>query len=92
MSFETVHNYYEKQVFDEILIQASKLELPLPPDSLEDAACLALNKLPPRYVRYEVDTTFFLSSEERAAIYSEVTRLVSEALSYVKNNPKSANE
>lgn len=88
MSFETVHNYYEKQVFDEILIQASKLEQPLPSDSLEDAACLALNKLPPRYVRYEVDTTFFLSSEERAAISGEVSRLVAEALAYVKNNPK----
>ena len=32
---------------------------------LADVACVALNRLPPRYMRHEVDFAFYLSDRER---------------------------
>ena len=34
-------------------------------DLLADVACVALNRLPPRYIRHEVDFAFYLSERER---------------------------
>ncbi len=45
---------------------------------LADVACVALNRLPPRYIRHEVDFAFYLSERER----SESDRQVQEAVDY----------
>lgn len=62
--FTSLHNYYEKQVLDLVLDQAGKYPL-LKDDHLPDVACVALNRLPPRYIRHQVDLAFHMTEKER---------------------------
>jgi hypothetical protein len=48
------------------------------PDLLADVACVALNRLPPRYIRHEVDFAFYLTDKER----SENERAIGEAVEF----------
>ena len=63
--FTTLHNYYEKQVVDQVLDLAPNYPL-LKKDHLPDVACVALNRLPPRYIRHQVDLAFHMTEKERA--------------------------
>lgn len=62
--FTTLHNYYEKQVVDQVLDLAPNYPL-LKKDHLPDVACVALNRLPPRYIRHQVDLAFHMTEKER---------------------------
>jgi hypothetical protein len=46
---------------------------------LVDAACLALNMLKPRYIRYSIDMMFHISNAERAEEAAVVDAAVAEA-------------
>ena len=81
MGVDTVHNYYEHLVLDQIPQVNERAREDV--DFLADVACVALNRLPPRYIRHDVDMTFFLSPVELAEIYEKVARAVEEALEYV---------
>jgi hypothetical protein len=74
--FESIHNHYERAVFEEVLAQAAvrAVEARL----LADIACVALNQLPPRYIRHDVDFNFYLTSAER----EQNAQLVRDAVSY----------
>ncbi len=64
MSIEQIHNYYERLVLDEAVRRAR--ELPnVTSDMVADMVCLALNRLPARYVRHDVDLVFYLTETER---------------------------
>jgi len=89
-SFEQVHNYYERLVFDEVLRRSADWPQ-LTPEQLADVACVALNRLPARYVRHDADLMFYLTEAERHAIELAVAealdyafRLVSERSSHGK--------
>ncbi len=45
---------------------------------LADVACVALNRLPPRYIRHRVDFVFYLSDRERV----DSERALHEAVEY----------
>lgn len=64
INFEQVHNYYERLVFDRV-VQLSELHPEFSADMLADVACVALNRLPARYVRHDVDMMFYLTESER---------------------------
>ena len=89
-NFEQVHNYYERLVFEEVLRRSA--DWPgMTPDRLADVACVALNRLPARYVRHDVDLAFYLTEQERNAIELSLAaaldyafRLVSERASHGK--------
>lgn len=66
-NFEQVHNYYERLVFEEVA-RRSQLHPDFSADMLADVACVALNRLPARYVRHDVDMMFYLTEQERHAI------------------------
>jgi hypothetical protein len=66
-NFEQVHNYYERLVFEEVARQA-QAHPDFTADMLADVACVALNRLPARYVRHDVDMMFYLTEPERHAI------------------------
>jgi Late competence development protein ComFB len=66
-NFEQVHNYYERLVFEEVA-RRSQLHTDFSADMLADVACVALNRLPARYVRHDVDMMFYLTEQERHAI------------------------
>jgi hypothetical protein len=62
--FTTLHNYYEKLVVDLVISMARKYPL-LSADHHPDVACVALNRLPPRYIRHQVDLSFHMTDQER---------------------------
>ncbi|MDZ7803878.1 late competence development ComFB family protein [Thiohalophilus sp.] len=92
MAFESIHNYYEQLVLDQLLkLTDSELrdesdESDESDDFLSDIACVALNQLPPRYVRHNVDTAFYMTQEEREAIDQEVDKAVKKAIDYVNKH------
>ena len=57
-----------------------------------DVACVALNHLPPRYVRFDVDMSFFLSPQEMDEMADKVAHAVNQALSYVDSRTSSQNQ
>ena len=81
-NFEQVHNYYERLVFEEVLRRAAKRP-DLMPDALADVACVALNRLPARYVRHDVDLMFYLTEHERHAIELSLAAALDFAFTYV---------
>ena len=81
-NFEQVHNYYERLVFEEVLRRAIKRP-DLMPDALADIACVALNRLPARYVRHDVDLMFYLTEHERHAIELSLAAALDFAFTYV---------
>jgi len=82
--FDDVHNYYERIVYDRILIRVGKKSVNQ--DYMEDVACAALNHLPPRYIRFDVDMLFYLSPVERAEIELKVDSAIELAIDIVKAN------
>ena len=64
MSIEQIHNYYERLVLDEVVRRARDLPNATA-DMVADMACVALNRLPARYVRHDVDLVFYLTEAER---------------------------
>jgi hypothetical protein len=81
--FDSIHNHYEQLVFDEVLRAAGERRSPIDPRLLADVACVALNRLPPRYIRHDVDFSFYLTDEERADQKRRVADAVNHAFAYV---------
>ncbi|MBI3772075.1 MAG: late competence development ComFB family protein [Gammaproteobacteria bacterium] len=83
MAFENIANYYEQLVFNEIKTTLKAMKRKADEDLMEDIACVALNRLPSRYVRHHVDLIFYLSAEEHAHIAQTVRNAVTEAIQFV---------
>ena len=83
MSFETIRNYYEHLVTQRIVETLGK-QFPAPDSEyLADVACVALNHLPPRYMRHEVDMAFYVSPQERDEIVIKVNTAVELAVRFI---------
>ena len=98
MAFIGINNYFEKLVFDVIQDKLYETELDNDEDFLADIACVALNQLPSRYVRHNVDMVFYMSGEEREQNQVLVEDAVIMAIDYVKKHrhnderPKTINQ
>lgn len=65
--FSSVRNHNERAVFDAVQqIAPNYPGVNHSAELLADVACVALNRLPPRYIRHEVDFAFYLTERERA--------------------------
>lgn len=82
-----LHNYYERLVVQEVQTQSERVQQG-DRDFLADVACVALNRLPPRYIRHDVDMTFFMSPQDIVEIERKVSQAVSDALSYVESRER----
>ena len=82
INFEQVHNYYERLVFEEV-VRRSEAHPNFTPDMLSDVACLALNRLPARYVRHDVDMIFYLTEQERRVIEQAMQEALTFAFAFV---------
>ncbi len=82
INFEQVHNYYERLVFEDV-VRLSEAHRDFTPDMLSDVACVALNRLPARYVRHDVDMMFYLTEHERHAIEQSMAEALSFAFAFV---------
>lgn len=81
-NFEQVHNYYERLVFEEVARRADA-HPEFTNDMLGDVACVALNRLPARYVRHDVDLMFYLTEQERHAIELSMEEVLEFAFGFV---------
>lgn len=81
---DDIHNYYEHL----ILARIENLGINKTKDSnyVADLCCLALNQVPPRYIRYEVDMAFYLPLNERQQMEMNVSNAVSKAISFLDEN------
>ena len=86
MSFETIHNYYERLVLERISELAAGPLANEDEDFLCDVACVTLNQLPSRYVRHNVDMVFYMPVQERERIQTEVDEAVNKAIDYVNDH------
>lgn len=79
-----IHNYYERLVIDYAreVITATEADAGF----LPDVVCVALNHLPPRYVRHDVDASFYLSPEERIEMEDRIVKAVKDAIEYVQSS------
>lgn len=82
-NFEQVHNYYERLIFEEVASRS--IDFPdFTMDMLADVACVALNRLPARYVRHDVDMMFYLTEQERHAIQTSMDEVLKFAFGFVR--------
>lgn len=81
-NFEQVHNYYERLVFEEVVRRSAQYQN-YSTDMLADVACVALNRLPARYVRHDVDFMFYLTEHERHVIELSMEAAMNFAFTFV---------
>ena len=85
MSFESVHNYHEAAVFQWIGDEAYRYPtLAGRADLLADVACVALNRMPPRYVLNDLDTAFYMDAATLAQQLAAVREAVEFAFKFVQ--------
>jgi hypothetical protein len=91
-NFDQVHNYYERLVFEEVVRRAHAAEhLDFTGEMLADVSCLALNRLPSRYVRHDVDLMFYLTEQERQAMEQALDEVLKFSFAFVRERTARAN-
>ena len=86
LDYAHVHNYYEILVSETIL--ATNARAKKDPEFLADVSCVALNHLPPRYIRHDVDMNFFMSPVEREETHEKVKTAVNDAIEFVLSHER----
>jgi Late competence development protein ComFB len=82
--FTQLYNHHEREVFAAIMDSAPDYpDIAISNDLLCDVACVALNRLPPRYIRHAVDFSFYLTEQERLQIDQGIIDAVSYAFNFV---------
>ncbi len=81
---DQIQNYYENKVIQSI----NEIARPkgYTDEQMVDLACLALNNLPTRYFRHEVDLAFYMSAIEHQEIDSKVRIAVTDAISFIESH------
>ena len=89
--FDSIRNYYEQAVFRRVTACAGDYpQLADDGEMLADVACVALNRLPPKYIRNQVDMNFFMSSGDRAKIEAAVEAAVTFAFRFMASRVTAA--
>jgi hypothetical protein len=81
---DDIHNYYEHLILERI--EKLNLDKSKTPDYIADLCCLALNQVPPRYIRFEVDMAFYLPQNERQQMEMNVINAVTKATKFLDEN------
>ncbi len=85
MDFSSVHNTHEKTVFAAVMSASTRYPgVSDDPELLADVACVALNRMPPHYIRHSADLAFFTTEKERQAIARNIDESVDFAFGYVQ--------
>jgi hypothetical protein len=81
--FESIRNHFEQPVL--ALVSELAAQYPgLQRDLLADVACVALNRLPPRYIRHPVDLAFYMTDKERMDGERAIDEAVRHAFEFVQ--------
>jgi hypothetical protein len=85
VDFSSIHNQHEQGVFHAVTEGAARFPMIAERTELmADVACVALNRLGPRYIRHEVDFAFFLTERERTENEKALADAVDYAFSFVQ--------
>ena len=85
VDFTSIRNYHERAVCEAVLATAPSYPgIADNGELLADVACVALNRLQPRYIRHEVDFAFYLSDKERQTTEHHVAEAVAHAFGFVQ--------
>jgi len=76
-----IHNYYEHLIVEHL--ECNNYSNSYDKEFLADLCCLALTKLPARYIRHDIDMAFFLDADERNKMTKEVTVAIDTAKNYL---------
>jgi hypothetical protein len=87
---DSIHNFYERRVLEAIHERSERARTDR--NFLADVACVALNRLPPKYIRYDVDMTFFISPQEMIEIEEKIHKAVDFAIQYVADRQNTTND
>jgi hypothetical protein len=83
--FSSVRNHNELAVHEAVMRHAQTYPgIGQNTELLADVACVALNRLPPRYIRHAVDFAFYLTERERAESDAQVQEAVDFAFGFVQ--------
>ena len=83
--FSSIQNTTERPVYRAIAATLSSYPgLADDPERLADVACVALNRLPPRYIRHAVDFAFFTTERQRQDSQRQVAEAVDFAFGFVQ--------
>ncbi len=84
-AFASVRNHNERAVFNVVALHVDHYPgLAQDPELLADVACVALNRMPARYIRHEVDYVFYLSDREREDSERQLHEAVEYAFGFVQ--------
>jgi len=86
-TFQDVYNFYEDYVFNKVANELGN-EYEDDPGFMADVACVALNKLPCKYIRHHVDMAFYLTPEEYTEMESKIAKVVEDAVVFVKSHKR----
>lgn len=78
---DNIQNYYETLVIESLAAQIEGQNVD--EDVLTDVICIAMNHLPPRYIRHEVDMVYYTSPIEMQEIQDKADAAVKDALEYI---------
>jgi len=78
-----IHNYYEKLMIEHLVSHPEYSAFDK--EFMADVCCLALTQLPARYIRHEIDMSFYLSSDDRLKMNYQVDQAVQSAIAYLRN-------
>jgi hypothetical protein len=82
--FTQLFNHHEREVFAAVMAAAPDYpDIAISHDLLCDVACVALNRLPPRYIRHTVDFSFYLTEQERLQMDTAIVDAVAYAFNFV---------
>jgi hypothetical protein len=85
IDFTSIRNHNEAAVFDAVTDAAPRFPgLAGREDLMADVACVALNRLQPRYIRHTVDLAFYQSERERLEGEKAVADAVDYAFGFVQ--------
>lgn len=92
MPIKQIYNYFEQKVAEEIQYRVKEEYPNCSADFLTDVACVALNRLPSRYIRYQVDMAFYMTQDELMHSNKLVADAVSDAFNFVINHRRQESE
>jgi competence protein ComFB len=81
---DQIQNYYVFKVIESLALIAKPKGYT--ETQMVDLACLALNNLPTRYFRHEVDLAFYMSAHEHNEINRRVHQAVVDAINFIESH------
>ena len=85
IDFSSIRNHHEQAVY--ALVQHGAANHPMlaqDPELLADVACVALNRLSPRYIRHAADQAFYLRGQDKRSREQAQQEAVEFAFGFVQ--------